>query len=108
MRDGRVLFEPLVRFGNRFRFGLTQSVAILLRWNHRFQKMHHSGKLRRGQLVKQKMGVFSVSLHTLTSIHGRDWRRCATFRHVCGCLWSSLYRKAHTSRQKTPRRMRHP
>ncbi len=52
MRDGRVILEPFVRFGNGFRFRLTQSVAILLRRNHCFQQMHHSGKLRRGQLVE--------------------------------------------------------
>ena len=52
MRDGRVILEPFVRFGNRFRFGLTQSVAILLRRDHCFQQVDHSGKLRRGQLVK--------------------------------------------------------
>ncbi len=72
MRDGRVILEPFVRFGYRLRLGLTQSVAILLRRNHCLQQVNHRGKLRRGQLVKQKMGVFSVSLHTFTSIHARQ------------------------------------
>jgi hypothetical protein len=47
-----VVLEPFVRFGNRFGFGVAQGVAILLRRNHSFQKVDHSSKLRRGQLVK--------------------------------------------------------
>jgi hypothetical protein len=63
MRDRLIALEPFIGFGDGLALGVAEGVAVFLGGDHGLQQMNHGGELVRPELVRQVMGVLSVSGH---------------------------------------------
>jgi hypothetical protein len=63
MRDRLVVPEPFVGLGNGLPLGIAEGVAVIVGRDQGFEQMNYGGELAGAELVKQMMGVLSVSGH---------------------------------------------
>src|SRR5437764_948966 len=61
MGDRLVVLEPFISLSDRLAFRIAQSVPVLFGGDQGFQQMHHGGELAGTELVKQPVGVLSIS-----------------------------------------------